>query len=64
MRCGSGEAGRGPGTGSVRAGGLAGGDPARRGCGGRRGRGGRARGQRAAGGSGGSVLEVKWVAPR
>ena len=63
MRCGSGEAGRGPGPGSVRAGGLAGGDSARRGSGGRRGRGGRARGQRAAGGSGSSVLEVKWVAP-
>lgn len=47
----------------MRGEGLAGRNSTRGICGDRRGRGGRARGQRAARGSGGSALEVKWVAP-
>lgn len=46
---------------SVRGEGAAGWNSTRESCRDWRGRGGRARGQRAAGGSGGSALEVKWV---
>lgn len=56
------EAWRGRGASSVREEGLTGRNSSRESCRDWRGRGGRARSQRAAGGSGGSVLEVKWVA--